>query len=145
MKKNKTVYAKKQTVKKEWYVVDAGEKILGRVATKVALYLRGKHKPIFTPHTDCGDYIVIINADRIRLSGKKAGSKLYFSHSGYPGGMKLVTFEKMMVKDPRKVVRLAVEGMLPKSRLGKKMINNLKIYVGKDHPHQAQKLQKLEV
>ena len=145
MKKNKTVYAKKETVKKEWYVVDAGEKILGRVATKVALYLRGKHKPIFTPHTDCGDYIVIINADRIRLSGKKAGSKLYFSHSGYPGGMKLVTFEKMMVKDPRKVVRLAVEGMLPKSRLGKKMINNLKIYVGKDHPHQAQKLQKLEV
>jgi large subunit ribosomal protein L13 len=145
MKRNKTVLAKKETVKRDWYVIDVAGLILGRMATKVATILQGKHKPIFTPSVDCGDFVIIINADKVRLSGKKASSKIYFTHSGYPGGAKSFTFEKMMVKNPVKVVRLAVAGMLPKNKLGKKMINKLKIYVGEEHPHKAHKIQKLEV
>jgi len=145
MKKNKTVYARKETVKKDWYVVDAEGKTLGRMVTKIATYLRGKHKTIYTPHVDAGDYIIVINADKVRVTGKKSEQKIYFTHSGYPGGKKMLTFDDMMARDPRKVIRLAVSGMLPKSRLGRKMITKLKVYVGGEHPHQAQKIQKLEV
>lgn len=145
MKKNKTVYAKNESMKRDWYVIDAAGQVLGRLSTRVATYLRGKHKPIFTPHVDCGDHVVVINAARVRLTGRKAGQKGYFSHSGYPGGAKMLSFEKMMEKDPRKVISHAVAGMLPKSRLGRKMIKKLKIYAGKEHPHQAHKLNKLEV
>jgi large subunit ribosomal protein L13 len=145
MKKNRTVFAKDETVKRQWYVVDAADKILGRVATRVATYLRGKHKALYTPHVDCGDFVVVINAQKVRVSGKKNKQKTYFTHSGYPHGAKSFTFEKMMEKNPEKVVRLSVEGMLPKNRLGKKMIKKLKIYSGSNHPHQVKNIQKLEV
>lgn len=145
MKKNKTIYAKKEEVTRDWYVLDAAGKILGRMATRVATVLRGKHKPIFTPSVDCGDYVVIINADKVRVSGRKGEQKIYFSHSGYPGGARHFTFNKMMEKSPAKVVRQAVAGMLPKNRLGRKMIKKLKVYAGAEHPHASQKLKKLEV
>lgn len=145
MKKNKTIFAKKEEMKRDWYVVDAADKVLGRISTKIATYLRGKHKPIFSPQVDCGDYVVIINADKVRVTGKKERQKLYFTHSGYPGGQKLLSFEKMMEKSPEKVILHAVAGMLPKNRLGRQILKKLKVYVGEKHPHQAQKLNKLEV
>src|SRR3989339_162291 len=145
MKKNKTVYAKKETIKRDWFIADAAGQGLGRLAVKLAARLRGKHKPIYSPHVDCGDFLVLINADKIRVTGKKSKQKIYFTHSGYPGGAKMLSFEKMMEKDPTKVIRLAVSGMLPKNRLGRQMIKKLKIYVGSDHPHQAQNPQKFEV
>jgi len=118
---------------------------MGKMASKVAVYLRGKHKPIFTPHADCGDRVIIINAAKVRVTGKKAKQKMYFTHSGFPGGDKLFSFEKMMAKSSEKVIRLAVAGMLPKNSLGRKMIKKLNIYVGAEHPHPKQNLQKLEV
>jgi large subunit ribosomal protein L13 len=145
MKKNRTVYARKETLKRDWYLVDAAGKVLGRVATKLATYLRGKHKPIFSPHVDCGDFIVVINADKIKVTGDKEKQKTYFSHSGYPGGDKLISFEKLLERSPEKVVQLAVSGMLPKNRLGRQMIKKLKIYAGEKHPHLSHKIQKLEV
>lgn len=145
MKKNKSIFAKKEEVKRDWYLVDASGKILGRMATKIATYLRGKHKPIFSPHVDCGDYIVVVNAAKLRVSGKKEKQKHYFTHSGYPAGDKMLSFEKMMEKSPERVMRLAIAGMLPKNRLGRKIIKKLKIYPGAEHPHHAQKIQKLEV
>jgi large subunit ribosomal protein L13 len=145
MKKNKTTYPNKAQVKRDWYVVDAGGKVLGRLATRVATCLRGKHKAIFSPHVDCGDFVVVINAARVRVTGKKDKQKLYFSHSGYPGGQKLFSFEKMLEKDPEKVIMLSVSGMLPKNRLGRQMIKKLRVYEGAEHPHQARKLRKLEV
>jgi large subunit ribosomal protein L13 len=145
MKKNRTVYAKKEEVKRDWYILDAAGQILGRMATRVATVLRGKHKPIFTPSVDCGDFVVVINADKVRISGKKAEQKIYFTHSGYPGGAKYLTFENMMERKPEEVVRQAIAGMLPKGRLGRKMIKKLKVYTGSEHPHTVHKLQKLEV
>ena len=145
MKKSRTTYPKASDVKRDWYVVDATGLILGRMSTKVATVLRGKHKPIYSPHVDCGDYVVIINADKVRVTGKKAEQKIYFTHSGYPGGDKRFTFEKMIEKNPVKLVQLAVIGMLPKTRLGRKMFKKLKVYAGKEHPHPAKKLKKLEV
>jgi large subunit ribosomal protein L13 len=145
MKKNKTVYAKKDSIKRKWYIVDASGKTLGRMAVKLATYLRGKHKPIFSPHVDCGDYVVVINAARVWVSGKKREQKTYFTHSGYPGGQKLLSFEEMIKRNPEKVIRLSVAGMLPKNRLGRQIIKKLKIYAGDMHPHKAQKTQKLEV
>ncbi len=145
MKKNKTIFAKKEEMKRDWYLVDAANKVLGRMSTKIAVYLRGKHKPIFSSHVDCGDYVVVINADKIRVTGKKGKQKIYFTHSGYPGGKKLLTFEKMMEKSPEKVILHAVAGMLPKNRLGRKMLKKLRVYAGDKHPHQAHKLNKLEV
>lgn len=145
MKKNKTVYAKKDSVKRDWYIMDASGKTLGRMAVKLATYLRGKHKPIFSPHVDCGDYVVVINAARVWVSGKKKEQKTYFTHSGYPGGQKLLSFEEMIKRNPEKVIRLSVAGMLPKNRLGRQIIKKLKIYAGDKHPHRAQKMQKLEV
>ena len=145
MKKNKTVYAKKETIKRDWFIADAAGQVLGRLDVKLAAWLRGKNKPIYSPHVDCGDFLVLINADKIRVTGKKSKQKIYFTHSGYPGGAKMLSFEKMMEKDPTKVISLAVSGMLPKNRLGRQMIKKLKIYVGSDHPHQAQNPQKFEV
>jgi large subunit ribosomal protein L13 len=145
MKRNKTVFAKKEGIKRDWYVVDAANKVLGRMSTKLATYLRGKHKPIFSPHVDCGDYVVVVNAAKVQVTGKKEQKKLYFTHSGYPGGQKLLSFEKMMEKSPEKVILHAVAGMLPKNRLGRQILKKLKVYAGDKHPHQAQKLNKLEV
>lgn len=145
MKRNRTVFAKKEEIRRDWYVVNAAGKILGRMATKIATYLRGKHKPVYSPHVDCGDFVVVINADKLRLSGRKEEQKSYFTHSGFPGGDKLLSFEEVAKRRPGDIVRLAVAGMLPKNRLGRQMLKKLKIYVGDKHPHPVQKLRNLEV
>ncbi|HEX4045201.1 MAG TPA: 50S ribosomal protein L13 [Gammaproteobacteria bacterium] len=134
----KTYFANNQTVEHKWYLVDASGKVLGRLATQIATYLRGKHKPEYTPNTDTGDYIVVINADEISVTGKKAQDKKYFSHSGYPGGIKEITFAKLKEKDPTKIIEIAVKGMLPKNPLGREMLRKLKVYAGAEHPHTAQ-------
>ena len=142
-KQNMTKFISSRDVKRERYLVDAKNKILGRLATKVATYLRGKHKAIFTPSADCGDHIVIVNAERVRVSGRKNKDKTYFTHSGHPQGDKLKSFEKMIEEKPEKVIQLAVAGMIPHNRLGKQVIKKLKIYTG-ERPEFA-KLKKLEV
>ncbi len=134
----KTVSANAQTVNKEWVIVDAKEQILGRFSSKVSKLLRGKHKTNFTPHVDCGDNVIVINADKIRMTGKKWTDKKYFSHSGYPGGFKTRTPEEVFAKKPTDLVRRAVRGMLPRNKLGRAIFKNLRIYVGEEHPHQAQ-------
>jgi len=134
---------KAEDVKRQHYLVDASGRVLGRLASKVAVYLRGKHKPIFTPQTDCGDFVVIVNADKIRVTGKKLKDKTYFTHSGFPAGDKILNYEKMMAKQPEKVVQLAVTGMLPHNRLGAKMLKKLKIFRG-ERPEYS-KWSKLEV
>jgi len=143
MKKNKTIFMKAEDVKRQHYLIDASGKVFGRLASKVAVYLRGKHKPIFTPQTDCGDFLVIVNADKIRVTGKKLKDKTYFTHSGFPAGDKILNYEKMMSKQPEKVVQLAVMGMLPHNRLGSKMLKKLKIFRG-ERPEYS-KWSKLEV
>ena len=135
----KTISANKATVKKEWIVVDAENEVVGRLATKVANILRGKHKPSFTPHVDCGDYVIVINADKVRFTGKKLTDKVYVRHTGYPGGQRFSTPKEILAKKPTELLRMAVKGMLPKNRLGAKLINNLYLYQGTEHPHQAQK------
>jgi large subunit ribosomal protein L13 len=132
-------------VSRDWYLVDARDKVLGRVAAEIARRLRGKHKPEFTPHTDTGDFIVVINAEKIALTGKKLDDKVYYHHSGYPGGIKSITAEKLLKKKPEEVLRIAVKGMLPKNSLGKLMLKKLKIYAGSDHPHEAQAPRSLDV
>ncbi|HHY71214.1 MAG TPA: 50S ribosomal protein L13 [Thermoanaerobacterales bacterium] len=134
-----TFMAKKEEVKPDWYVIDAAGKPLGRIATKVAMILKGKHKPIYTPHVDTGDHVIIVNADKVILTGKKMDDKMYHSHTGYPGGIKARNFRSLMSKSPEKVVYKAVWGMLPHNVLGRKMIKKLKIYRGAEHPHEAQK------
>lgn len=141
----KTYTAKKETVERQWVVVDAQDKVLGRLATRVAHILRGKNKPIFTNHVDTGDFVVIVNAEKIRLTGNKLDDKTYYWHSGYPGGIKGMTAREMLEKKPEQVIKRAVKGMLPKNRLGNKLISKLKIYVGPDHPHEAQQPQKIEL
>lgn len=139
-----TISAKKEGIIPEWYVVDAQGKTLGRLATQIATVLRGKHKPIFTPHVDCGDYVVVVNAEKIQVTGRKMTQKKYYHHSGYPGGLREITLRDQLKKFPERVVEHAVRGMLPKSRLGRKMYKKLKVYVGPNHPHQAQKPKDLE-
>ena len=134
----KTFSAKKEEVVHDWFQVDAETQTLGHLATKIAHVLRGKHKPIYTPHVDTGDFIVVTNADKIKLTGNKVQDKQYYRHSGYPGGIKSMNAEEMLEKKPEMVIMKAVRGMLPKNRLGRQMIKKLKIYSGKDHPHQAQ-------
>ena len=129
--------AKKEEVKRDWYVIDASNKPLGRLASKVAIILRGKHKPIYTPHVDTGDYVVIVNADKAILTGNKMDKKMYYKHTGYPGGIKAQNFRSFMEKSPEKVVYKAIWGMLPHNALGRKMIKKLKIYKGESHPHEA--------
>jgi len=135
----KTVSANKATVNKEWVVVDATDAPLGRLGAEVAKMLRGKLKPNFTPHVDCGDNVIVLNADKVKLTGKKWTDREYFTHSGYPGGQKITTPEQMFAKDPRRLVEHAIRGMLPKSRLGREMFRNLHVYVGGEHDHEAQK------
>lgn len=139
----KTYSVKAGEIEHRWYVVDAEGKILGRVATEVARILRGKHKPTYTPHLDTGDFVVVINADKVQLSGKKADQKTYFRHSGYMGGERFIPFRTMLEKHPERVVELAVKGMLPKGALGRQMRKKLKVYAGAEHPHQAQQPQSL--
>jgi large subunit ribosomal protein L13 len=130
--------AKKGTVDQKWHLVDANGKTLGRLATRVAMLLRGKHKPIYTPHVDTGDFVIVVNAEKIALTGKKWADKVYIHHSGYPGGLKSITAGKMREKKPERLVTMAVQGMLPKNKLGRKMLKKLKVYPGEGHPHQAQ-------
>lgn len=141
----KTYSAKPETVKREWFVVDAAEQTLGRLATEVASRLRGKHKPEYTPHVDTGDYIVIINAEKIQVTGNKATDKMYHRHTGYPGGLKSVSFEKLIDHKPEQVIELAVKGMLPKGALGSAMFKKMKVYAGTEHPHAAQQPQELKL
>ena len=140
----KTFVAKPQEVQRDWYVIDAKGKVLGRVASEVARRLRGKHKPEFTPHVDTGDYIVIINASEIVVTGNKAQDKRYYRHSGYPGGVTETTFEKMQQRFPGRAIQKAVKGMLPKGPLGYAMAKKLKVYAGAEHPHSAQQPKPLE-
>jgi len=141
----KTKSANKATAKKEWVLVDANDEILGRMAAKVALMLRGKHRPDFTPHVDCGDNVIIINAEKIQLTGKKWSDKTYVSHSGYPGGQKFITPEKLMKKNPIAVVEKAIKGMLPRTRLGREQFRNLFVYAGTEHKHEAQNPKKIDL
>lgn len=141
----KTVSAKAHEVRRDWYEIDASDKVLGRLATEVARRLRGKHKAEYTPHVDTGDYIVITNAEKVKVTGRKFDDKMYHSHSGYPGGIKSVPFKKMQAEHPARIIEKAVKGMLPKNPLGREMYRKLKIYVGTEHPHTAQQPIKLEI
>ncbi len=141
----KTFVAKEYQVNKKWYVVNAENRVLGRLATQIATRLRGKHKPIFTPHADTGDFIVVINADKLSLTGSKRDNKVYYRHTGYMGGLKQISAGKLLEDDPTEVLRLAVKRMLPKNSLGRRQLKKLKIYAGFDHPHQAQKPEELEI
>jgi len=134
----KTYMAKPSEVTRTWYLIDAKDKTLGRLASQVAAILKGKHKPTYTPHVDAGDHVIIINADKIRLTGKKLQDKKYYRHSGYPGGIKEITAGDLLQRHPERVIKTAVWGMLPHNRLGRKMIKKLKIYAGDQHPHEAQ-------
>lgn len=134
----KTISAKPETVKRDWYVVDAAGKTLGRLSSEIARRLRGKHKAEFTPHVDTGDYIIVINAEKVRVTGNKAKEKMYHRHSNYPGGLKSMSFEKMIDHAPERVIELAVTGMMPKNPLGRAMLSKLKVYAGPSHPHAAQ-------
>jgi large subunit ribosomal protein L13 len=140
-----TFSAKPETVKRDWYVVDADGKTLGRMATEIARRLRGKHKPEYTPHVDTGDYIVVINAEKVKVTGNKTSDKMYYSHTGFPGGIKEISFEKLIDKKPEMVIEKAVKGMLPKNPLGRAMYRKLKVYAGPVHQHTAQQPQVLDV
>jgi len=141
----KTYTPKGSDIERQWWVVNAEGKTLGRLATKVAGILRGKHKPMFTPHMDVGDYVVVINAEKIALTGKKADQKTYFKHSGYMGNEKHIPFRRMINRHPDRVIQLAIRGMLPKNTLGRHMRRKLKVYAGADHPHQGQQPQHLDI
>jgi large subunit ribosomal protein L13 len=134
----KTVSARAQDVQRSWLLVDAEDKTLGRLATEVARRLRGKHKPEYTPHVDTGDYVVVVNADKVRVTGNKTTDKIYYRHSGYPGGIKGISFEKLQEKHPERIIEKAVKGMLPRNPLGRAMFRKLKVYAGPEHPHSAQ-------
>lgn len=141
----KTYSAKAQEIEQKWYVVDAQGKTLGRLASQVASILRGKHKAIFTPHVDCGDFVIIINADKVWTTGRKLDQKMYYRHSGYPGGLKEITLRDQLQKFPERVIEAAVRGMLPKNKLGRQMYKKLKVYAGPSHPHEAQKPEPLDL
>ncbi len=134
----KTYSAKPHEVDQNWLLVDADDRILGRMATEIATRLRGKHKPEYTAHVDTGDFVVVINADKVRVTGNKAKGKIYYSHSGFPGALKSISFENLQKKSPEKIIQLAVKGMLPRTPLGRAMLKKLKVYAGGDHPHGAQ-------
>lgn len=140
-----TFMAKPNQVERKWYVVDAADKTLGRLATEVATLLRGKHKPQYTPHVDTGDFVIVINAAKVHLSGKKDADKMYYRHSGWPGGLKSITAGELREKRPDRMIELAVRGMLPKTKLGRQQLKKLKVYAGSEHPHQAQQPEQWEV
>lgn len=139
----KTFLPQINELERTWYVVDANDQVLGRMATRIASFLMGKEKPIYTDFLDTGDFIVVVNIDKVKLSGKKWEDKIYYSHSGYPGGLKQISAAKLMEKHPDRVIKHAVKGMLPKNKLGKQMLKRLKVYTGPEHPHSAQKPQDL--
>jgi large subunit ribosomal protein L13 len=141
----KTYSAKARNIKRKWCVVDATDKILGRLASNIAARLRGKHKPVYTSHVDTGDFIIVVNADKVRLTGKKWSDKLYHHHTGYIGGLKTASAEELLSKKPEELIRHAVRGMLPKNSLGRTMLRKLKVYTGADHPHQAQQPEALSI
>ncbi len=135
----RTLFAKKGEIDRKWYIIDAKDVVLGRLAAKVATFLRGKSKPVFTPNVDTGDFVIVINADKVKLTGNKLDKKIYYSHSGYPGGLKSETAREFLNRCPEKMITKAVWGMLPKGRLGRAMLKKLKVYKGSEHPHAAQK------
>ena len=141
----KTFTAKPYEVARQWYVVDAQGQTLGRLATRIATVLRGKHKPIYTPHVDCGDYVIVVNADKINVTGQKLDQKIYYRHSGYPGGLRQVTLRRRLETHPERVIESAVRGMLPKNRLVRKMYKKPKVYAGPDHPHEAQQPKPMDI
>lgn len=141
----KTVSANQETVHRSWYIVDAAGKTLGRLASELAIRLRGKHKAIYTQHVDTGDYIVVINAEKVKVTGRKGDQKIYYSHSGYPGGIKEISFNKLRIRHPERILEKAVQGMLPKNALGRAIFRKLKVYAGTEHEHQAQQPQPLEL
>ena len=141
----KTFSAKGHEVKRDWLVVDASDKVLGRLATEIARRLRGKHKAEYTPHVDTGDYIVVTNAEKVRVTGRKFKNKMYYHHTGFPGGIKSASFEKLQQRNPVKIIELAVKGMLPKNPLGREMYRKMKVYVGNEHPHTAQQPKQLDI
>ena len=141
----KTRSAKKNEIERKWYVVDANDLVLGRLASRIAVYLRGKHKAIFTPHVDTGDFIVVVNAEKVRLTGKKLDQKVYYRHSNYPGGLRSETAKSLLARRPEQVLVNAVSGMLPKNTLGRQMLTKLKVYSGPEHPHAAQQPQALSI
>ena len=141
----KSFIAKPAEDERKWYVVDADGKTLGRLASEVASVLRGKNKPTFTPHVDCGDYVIVINAEKVAVTGKKRAEKIYKKHTGYPGGLREITFDKLQQKKPEEIIRHAVKGMLPDGKLGRQMFKKLKVYAGAEHPHTAQKPETLEI
>lgn len=141
----KTYIPKVSEIKKNWYVVDADGLTLGRLASNIAQVLRGKHKPIFTPHMDTGDFVIVVNADKVAVTGKKTQEKLYSRYTGYPGGLRQISFDDLIRKHPERIIRKAVWGMVPHNRLGRKIIKHLKVYAGTDHPHQAQQPEELKL
>ena len=141
----KTFIAKKEDIQRDWYVIDATDKVLGRMASRIAMILQGKTKPIYTPHVDTGDFVIVTNARKIKLTGNKMNEKMYYTHSGYPGGFKEIPIKKWMEKHPDRVVNLAVKRMLPKTKLGRAMLNKLKVYSDSDHSHEAQQPKTLEI
>jgi len=141
----KTTHLRKEDVDKAWYLIDAKDKVLGRLATEIAKILRGKNKAIFSPHVDTGDFVVVVNAEKVRLTGNKLKGKMYYHHSGYPGGIKAVSAEKLLAQKPEELLRRAVKGMLPKNRLGRKVWKKLKVYAGPNHPHAAQQPEQIQV
>ncbi len=141
----KTVSAKKETATHSWYVVDATDKTLGRLSTEIAIRLRGKHKPEFTPHVDTGDYIVVVNAEKVVVTGNKTTDKMYYHHTGYPGGIKSISFDKLIQKSPEQIIEKAVKGMMPKNKLSQSMLAKLKVYAGSEHPHSAQQPKPLDI
>jgi large subunit ribosomal protein L13 len=141
----KTYVTKQEDVQRDWYVVDAAGQTLGRLAAQVASVLRGKHKPIYSPAVDAGDYVIVVNAAKIHVTGRKLDQKMYYRHSGYPGGLKEITLRNLLQKHPARVIEHAVRGMLPKNRLGRRILKHLKIYAGSEHPHEAQQPRPLEL
>ncbi len=141
----RTLTAKKEEVERRWYVVDAKGQTLGRLAARIAPILKGKHKPIYTPHLDCGDFVIVINADKVQVTGRKLDQKFYYRHSGYPGGISSISLRDQLDRHPERVIQAAVKGMLPKNKLGRQMIKKLKVYAGEAHPHQAQQPRPLDL
>jgi len=141
----KTYSAREEDIERQWYVVDAQGKTLGRLSSEIAKVLRGKHKPIYTPHVDCGDYVIVVNAKKVWVTGRKMDQKVYYRHSGYPGGLREVRLREQLDRFPERVIESAVKGMLPKNRLGRRMFKKLKVYAGTEHPHAAQQPQPLEL
>ena len=141
----KTYTARAEDIEQEWFLVNAEGKTLGRLASEIAQVLRGKHKPIYTPHLDCGDFVIVVNAEKVRVTGRKLDQKMYYRHTGYPGGIKSISLRNQLLKHPERVLQAAVRGMLPRNRLGRKMLKKLKVYAGDSHPHQAQQPKMLEL